>query len=103
MQNVYAAEEFDFASAKIGDLVTAEVVMNGMNIMPPATMRLACAQMGEPYSHRLDPLTGKLRATYATFRCVEGDFNAGTWEYQGNCFRGETTERGEDPYYSRSA
>ena len=100
---IFGIEDFHYGAAKVGDLVTAEVVTNAMNVLPPAAMRLSCAQVGEPYSHRLDPLTGKLRATYATFRCLEGDFNAGTWEYRGNCFLGETTERGEDPYYARPA
>ena len=99
MKEIKTPENFRYESAKVGDLVTADVVMDAMNIMPPATMRLGCAQVGEPYSHREFPETGKLRPTYATFRCIEGDWINGIWEYRGNCFRGETEERGIDPYY----
>ena len=98
-KEVLTAETFSYATAKIGDYVDAEVVMDAMDCMPPAMMRRSCAQMGEPYSHREDPDTGKFRATYATFRCVQGDFAEGVWEYRGNCFRGETTERGREPAY----
>ena len=96
---VFSAETFDYDKIKIGDFVDAEVVMNAMNLLPPACMRLSCAQVGEPYSHREDPDTGRLRATFSTFKCVKGGFNYGVWEYCGNCFRGETIERGADPVY----
>lgn len=96
---VYTPDSFSFSAAKVGDLVTADVVMNAMDALPPACMRRSCAQLGEPYSHKLYPDTGKWMATYATFKCVDGDFSNGTWEYCGNCFRGETTERGNDPPY----
>ena len=98
-KEVWTQETFDYSKAQVGDYVDAEVVMDAMDCLPPACMRLGCAQMGEPYSHREDPDTGKWRATYATFRCVEGDWNSGVWEYRGHCFCGETEERGKDPVY----
>lgn len=79
-----------------GDLVTQEVVDEYMNALPPACMRSDCSQLGEPYSHREDPESGKFRATYLTFAKVA----PGLWEYRGHCFRGENTERGTDPIYA---
>lgn len=102
-KNIYTEETFSYETAKIGDLVDAAVVMNAMDCLPPACMRLSCAQMGEPYSHREDHETHRLRPTYATFKCVSGDFRAGVWEYRGHCFRGETEERGKDPVYVRGS
>lgn len=102
-KDVHTPDTFTYENAKIGDYVNAEVVMDAMDALPPACMRRDCAQLGEPYSHRQDPDTGKLRPTYATFKCVSGDFREGVWEYCGNCFRGETTERGKDPVYVTSS
>lgn len=99
MAEIKTLETFRYADAKPGDLVDADVVMSAMNALPPVSMRKACAQLGEPYSHWKDPDTGKLRPVYATFRCVEGDWAEGTWEFQGYCFLGETEERGREPIY----
>ena len=98
-KEVWTQETFDYSKAQIGDYVDAEVVMDAMDCLPPACMRLGCAQLGEPYSHREDPDTGKWRATYATFKCLRGGWNEGVWEYRGHCFCGETEERGKDPIY----
>lgn len=98
-KEVSTRETFDYSKAQIGDYVDAEVVMDAMDYLPPACMRSGCAQMGEPYSHRQDPDSGKWRATYATFKCVEGNFIKGIWEYCGHCFCGENVERGKDPIY----
>lgn len=98
-KEILTEDTFEYSSAKVGDVVEAAVVMNAMDCLPPASMSLSCAQMGEPYSHREDPDTGKWRATFATFRCLEGGWSKGVWEYRGKCFRGETTERGKDPVY----
>lgn len=95
----WTAGDFAYSKAKPGDYVDAAVVDNAMNIMPPATMRYTCAQVGEPYSHEIDPQTGKLRATYATFSIMEGNFQRGIWEFRGYCFKGERTPRGENPAY----
>ena len=95
---VFTTDTFDYATAIVGDLVDADVVMNAMNCMPPVTMRRDCAQLGEPYSHRKDG--SRYRPTFATFKCVDGDFMEGVWEFCGYCFSGETKERGEPiPYY----
>lgn len=98
-KKVITQDEFSYDNVHIGDYVDAAVVMDGMDSMPPACMRLSCAQIGEPYSHRQDPNTGKWRSTYLTFKCVQGNFCKGVWEYCGACFLGETTERVKDPVY----
>lgn len=96
-KEVLNEDTFDYATVKVGDYVEEAVVDNAINCMPPACMSSRCSQMGEPRSHRLDPKTGRWRATYATFkRC--GD-NAGVWEYRGHCFQGENVERGREPVY----
>lgn len=84
---------FIYDDAKVGDLVTQAVVDNAMNCVPPATMSADCAQMGEPYSCKLDTKTDTWRVIYPTFRKIGGKFPNGIWEYCGNCFRGENTER----------
>ena len=71
-KEIFTEDTFNYSSARVGDLVDAEVVMNAMDCLPPACMRLGCAQLGEPYSHREDSETGKWRATYATFLCLKG-------------------------------
>lgn len=98
-KKVFTQDDFDYSTAQIGDYVDADVVMDGMDCLPPAMMRTSCAQIGEPYSHRQDPETGKFRATYSTFKCIQGNFSKGVWEYCGNCFLGETVERGKEPPY----
>ena len=100
-KEVYTAETFDYAAAKVGDYVTQEVVDNAMDCLPPACMSGSFSQLGEPYSHRLDPDTGNWRPTYATFKRVTGGPD-GIWKYCGHCFRGENVERGRDPVYADS-
>lgn len=95
----WSADDFAYSKARPGDYVEAAVVNNAMNIMPPATMRYTCAQVGEPYSHEIDPQTGKLRATYATFAVLEGDFQKGIWQFRGYCFKNETKPCGVKPAY----
>lgn len=99
-EQFFTAETFRYDAARIGDLVTQEVVDNAMNILPPACMRSDCSQMGEPYSHRIDPDTGKWRAVYATFKVVGIAGSDILWQYCGHCFRGENIERGEEPTYT---
>jgi len=98
-KRVLTPEDFTFTGLKIGDLVSEEVVSDLMDCLPPACMRADCSQLGEPYSHREDPDTGKWRATYATFKRVKGHWPDGIWEFCGHCFRGENVERGKDPVY----
>lgn len=98
-KEVFTQDTFEFCNAQVGDLVEADVVMDFMDCLPPACMSLRCAQLGEPYSHREDPDTGKWRPTFCTFRCIEGGWSKGVWEYRGKCFRGETEERGQDPVH----
>ena len=98
-KEVLTEDTFSYSKANVGDLVDAQIVMNAMDAVPPACMRLGCAQLGEPYSERIDTNTGKIRSTYATFRCLNGGWDTGVWEYRGHCFKGETEERGETPAY----
>lgn len=97
-KEVWTEENFSYSTVQVGDYVEQTIVDNAMDLLPPACMRSDCAQIGEPYSHREDPDTGKWRATYATFKRVTSGRN-GIWQYCGHCFRGENVERGTDPVY----
>ena len=99
-KEVFTLDTFSYSTAQVGDYVSEAVVDDAMDCLPPACMTSECAQLGEPYSHRHDPDTGRWRATYATFRRVT-DGRDGIWEYRGHRVCGETTERGEDPPYVR--
>ena len=96
-KTLWTEDTFNYASVKIGDYVEQAVVDNAMNCLPPASMTSECSQMGEPYSHREDPDTGKWRPTFATFKRITSGPD-GVWEYCGHCFRGENVERGNDGY-----
>ena len=98
-KKVYDRDSFSYELAKIGDYVTEEVVDDAINCLPPASMTAHCSQMGEPYSARMDEKTGRWRDTYETFRKVGGEWPNGIWEYCGHCFRGETVDRGIEPYH----
>lgn len=97
-KEVFTQDTFSYEDIEIGDYVEQAVVDDAMNMLPPACMRSSCSQVGEPYSHRQDPDTGKWRVTYATFKRVTSG-NDGIWEYCGHCFCGENEERGKDPVY----
>ena len=101
-KEVLTQDTFSYETVQIGDYVSEAVVDDAMDCLPPACMSSACAQMGEPYSHRMDPDTGRWRATYATFRRVTGGRD-GIWQYCGHCFRGENAERGHEPVYAVAA
>ena len=94
-KTVYNPDWLYFDALEIGDYVEAEVVDNFMNMLPPACWRSDCAQIGEPASHMLDERDGKCKATYQTFKRVAKD----TWEYCGDCFRGENVKRGKEIQY----
>ena len=98
---VIKQEDFSYDSVKIGDYVEQAIVDDMLDCLPPACMRSNCSQMGEPYSERQDPETGKWRETYVTFKKVSGEWGKGNsiWEYCGHCFCGENVERGKDPVY----
>ena len=98
---IFTQENFNYSEAKIGDYVEQAVVDDAMDCLPPASMSARCAQMGEPYSHREDPETGRLRPTYYTFKRVAGEWPNGIWQFCGCCFQGETVPRGKDPIYCR--
>ena len=95
-KKVFTSDSFDYSVACPGDYVTQEVVDDAVDCLPPACMTSSCVQLGEPYSHRGDPATGRWRPTYATFRRITGGRDA-IWEYCGHCFQGETVERGRGP------
>lgn len=96
---IFTQENFDYSKAEIGDYVEQAVVDDAMDCLPPASMSARCAQMGEPYSHREDPETGRFRPTYYTFKRVAGTWPNGIWQFCGCCFQGETVPRGKDPIY----
>ena len=85
---IFTQENFNYSEAKIGDYVEQAVVDDAMDCLPPASMSARCAQMGEPYSHREDPETGRLRPTYYTFKRVAGEWPNGIWQFCGCCFQG---------------
>lgn len=103
MKEILGIEQFQYSEAKVGDLVTGEVVAEAMNCLPPACMRQSCSQLGEAYSCWKDPHTHAWRPVYATFKCVVAGENSwdenAIWEYCGHCFLGEITERGINPAY----
>ena len=99
-KEVYTPDTFSYERAQVGDYVSQAVVDDAMDCLPPACMSSACAQMGEPYSTKLDPDTRRYRETYATFkRVTEG--RDGIWQYCGHCCQGENTERGIVPPFIR--
>lgn len=95
---LYNTTTFSYDAVKVGDYVTQEVVDDAMDCLPPACMRSTCSQMGEPYSSKYDERSDKWRNTYATFCRVQTDplWENNIWRYCGNCFCGETEERGKD-------
>lgn len=94
-KTVYNEDWLYFDALKIGDYVEAEIVDNLMDMLPPACWRSDCAQIGEPASHMLDERDGRCKATYSTFKRVTKD----TWEYCGDCFRGENVQNGKEMPY----
>ena len=100
-KQVYTPDTFNYSKVRVGDYVTEEVVDDAMDCLPPACMTSECAQMGEPYSVRVDPDTGRHRDTFATFKRVTYGRD-GIWQYCGHCFQGENVERGIEPPYVRS-
>ena len=97
-KEVFTEETFSYEKAQIGDYVTQEVVSEAMDLLPPAHMTSFSAQIGEPYSHCIDPKNGKLRPTFATFKRITSGPD-GIWQYCGHCFCGENEERGIEPPY----
>lgn len=91
---VHTPEDVNFDTMQIGDLVNAEVGEYIINVLPPATMRWNCLQLGEAHSFKIDE-EGKARSTYLTLRKLTNDI----LEFCGYCFRGENVERGREiPY-----
>lgn len=90
-KRVLSLDDFTYCAENIGTYVKQEVVDEAMNCLPPACMTSSCAQMGEPYSHRLDAKTGHWRPTYATFKRVTSG-PEGIWEFCGYCFHRQTVE-----------
>lgn len=67
-----------------GDAVAEEIVEDIRDALPPTTNRMNLMQSGEPCDHRMDPRTGRFRATYTTFQRRDGQ-----WYYCGRCFEGD--------------
>jgi hypothetical protein len=80
-----AAGSFEEAASP-GDYVEERIVDEMRDCLPPAFMSFGFLQTGEPYSHELDPDTGKWRPTFATFK-KDGQH----WTYCGNCFYKQDT------------
>lgn len=94
-KTVYNEDWLYFDALEIGDYVEEEVVDNFMDMLPPACMRSDCSQIGEASSHMLDERDGKCKTTYSTFKRIAKD----TWEYCGDCFRGENVQNGKEIHY----
>lgn len=92
-QHVWTKSEFatlrSISELKIGDLVEQAIVDDFMDCLPPACMTSRCAQLGEPYSMRMDE-AGTCRKTYLTFTRVSNN----VFRYCGDCFIGEIERRG---------
>ena len=67
-----------------------------MDLLPPATLRADCSQVGEPYNFEPDD-DGRYRNTYTTFHRIEGK----RWRYDGHCFRGRNDNRVKQTYSQR--
>ena len=93
-KEVINKDHFYVDALSVGDYVEADIVNDLINALPPACLRRDCAQLGEPYSTRVDK-DGRHRSTYLTFKQV-GD---GVFEYCGDCFRGENKVTGTIPDY----
>ena len=94
-KTVYNPDWFYFDALSIGDYVEEEIVNDIINSVPPACMRYDCSQCGEASNHMEDERTGRFRATYSTFKRVDGN----TWEYCGDCFIGENVQHGKELQY----
>ena len=93
-----AAGSFEKA-ANPGDYVEACIIDQMRDCLPPACMNFGFLQMGEPYSHELDPDTGKWKPTFATFK-KDGQH----WTYCGNCFyKHDTPPKSDKKQSARNA
>ena len=92
-KKVYNRDTWTYAFP-VGSLVEEEVVDDAINCVPPVCMRSDCSQCGEPSGSRIDD-KGNGKNTYETFKKIAD----GIWEYCGDCFRGENTQRGTEPVY----
>ena len=93
-KEVLNRDHFYVDALSVGDYVDKAIVDDFINACMPASMRRDCAQLGEPYSTRVDK-DGRHRSTYLTFKQV-GD---GVFEYCGDCFRGMNKVTGTIPDY----
>ena len=91
-KRVYNTSWFHYDAAEIGDYVENEIVDYAANCVPPVRYSRSVVQCGEPASSRIDEKTGREKYTYSTFVRVAED----VWEYCGDCFAGETEERGRE-------
>lgn len=67
---------------QIGDIVSEDVPDYFLNVAPPAAVSNDYVQMGEPYKHGYNPLSGCYEPSFLTFAKNE----KGDWVYCGNCF-----------------
>lgn len=78
-----------------GDYVEDDIVDAFVNALPPICLQDMCCQPGGACSSITDG-KGRERNTYRTFKRVDND----TWEYCGECFRGENIPTGRQAPYT---
>lgn len=91
-KKVYNEDWWFYDAADIGDFVEEEIAEYAGNCVPPKHYTRNYIQCGEPHSSKFDEEKDKWRSTYATFVKVAD----GIWKWCGNCFVGETEERGKE-------
>jgi len=86
----------DTSTAKVGDLVRGDYIMEIVNCLPPVSDSYACTQLGEPYGHCADE-NGRWRPTFLTWHLSERNGNEWShdslWVFDGACFPNSNTNR----------
>lgn len=85
---VYNRDHWSY-NRPIGSLVEREIAEDAGNCVPPRTWTRNMIQCGEPAGSKVEGIT------YATFIRVTEDI----WKWCGNCFAGESEERGKEVPY----
>lgn len=81
--------------ARVGDLVGADVVEYFAICVPPLVLKEGFLQCGEVADYEYDE-EGKWHGTYITFVYDHIENSRGVWKYCGECFQGETEDKGKD-------
>lgn len=75
--------------ANIGDVVDEETVQHFRDCVSPIAYDAMYLQCGEPYTHEINPKTGKWEPAFITFAR-----ELGSWVYKGICFYREYEDVG---------